>query len=81
MTETLYLGVPNTSLLLLPYTHRHHNPSHCCVHDMYTGKSQKKRINQPDNGFDIATAMKTRRPLRKTSTAMNLLEGQYQLRQ
>ena len=36
-----------------------------------TGKSQKK-LNKPDNGFDIAEAMKTRKPLRKTSTAISL---------
>ena len=44
---------------------------------IYTlGKSQKKKINQPDNGFDIATALRQRKPLRKISTAINL-EGQH----
>lgn len=41
-----------------------------------TGKSQKKNLKQPNNGFDITAAMKTRRPLRKTTTAVDL--GQYE---
>jgi hypothetical protein len=46
-------------------------------HFVCTGKSQKKKLlERSDSQFDIAAALKTRKPLRKTSTAL-ALEGTY----
>ena len=39
----------------------------------YAGKSQKKKLNNvPENGIDIAAAIKSRKPLRKTSSNIKL---------
>ena len=45
------------------------------IHFQLLGKSsQKKLLENKDNKIDIAAALKSRKPLRKTSTAL-ALEG------
>ena len=48
--------------------------SSCLFYDCALGKSKKGKLQDPKDLFDIAGALKQRKPLRKTTTAL-ALEG------